>query len=568
MSNKNESSHEIEAAIDEIPPKTLRLVLVASSLGTGFEWYDFFLVGLLASVMAEHFFAGLSPAMGFIFGLLTFAIGLAFRPLGAMFFGSIGDKMGRKYAFLVTVTLMGLSTFMVGLLPDYKAIGIWAPILLVSLRIIQGFALGGEYGGAVIYVAEHSKAKHRGRNTSLIQTSAAFGLFTSLIVVYLCRTYLDQIFGPDSFKTWGWRVPFLVSIILLAIAIMVRVQLNESPGFAKLKSEGKESKTPLKEVFSDWAHIKLVLLALFGFMIAQGVTWYTSHFYAPVFLEKQMMVDPKIINMWLLVVVTVSSLLYVFFGWLSDHIGRKPIMIFGMLVAVLGFYPAFQGLLHFANPALEQALKNAPVTVIAKQEQCSLQFNPVGKTPDGRDAFATSCDVAKSFLANAGVAYKNQSENAGDIAQVKIGNVLIDSVDITQLDANGQKAAKKEFSDKVKAELVNAGYPAKADPAQINHLGVIAILIGLIIGATALYGPMAATLVELFPTRIRYTALSVPYHVGTGVFGGFVPATSFAFVASTGNMYAGLWYPIIATAICVVVTILFLPETLKNDIHK
>lgn len=548
---------------EEISPKTLRDVIVASAAGTAFEWYDFFLVGLLTANLAEHFYSGLSPAMSFIFTLLTFAIGLAFRPLGAMYFGSIGDKIGRKKAFVFTVTLMGASTFLVGILPDYETIGIWAPVLLISLRIIQGFALGGEYGGAAIYVAEHSSADKRGLNTSYIQSTAAFGLFGALGVVFLLRVIL----GDEAFKAWGWRLPFILSLALLIVALVVRSKLSESPSFEKLKAEGNTSKAPLKEVFSNISSLKLVLLALFGFMIAQGVTWYTSHFYIQVFLEKQIGVDPKTINIWLLIMTTISAFLYVFFGWLSDKLGRKPVMLAGMILATVSFYPGFQALVGFANPDLEKAIKTSPVTVVADKSNCSVQFNPVGKAPDGRDAFATSCDVAKAFLSNSGIPYKSEYNAAPKTAKILIGNVEINSPDISSLGIDEQKAVKKDFSQSVKAELAKNNYPLKADPSKINHLGVISIMLIFIIAATALYGPMAACLVELFPTKIRYTALSVPYHVGTGLFGGFVPATSFAIVATTGNMFSGLWYPIIATIICIIVTILFLPETKNRNIN-
>lgn len=549
--------------IEEISPQKLRLVVGASSLGTIFEWYDFFIFGLLTSQIAGHFFSGLSPSAGFIFALLTFSLGLAVRPLGALYFGSIGDKKGRKGAFLVTVTLMGLSTFFVGILPNYETIGVFAPILLVSLRLIQGFALGGEYGGAVIYVAEHSPQKSRGFNTAMVQSAAAFGLFAALLVVFLSR----NIVGEENFKIWGWRIPFLVSILLLGIAIYIRLQLHESPSFKKIKEEGNSSPAPLKEVFSNFRHIKLVLLALFGIMIAQGVSWYTSHLYSQVFFEKQLHIDSKTINIWMLIITTLSSPLYIFFGWLSDKIGRKPVMLFGMGLVLLSFYPGFYLMYGFGNKALKDAAIANPVSVIANKQTCSAQFNPIGKTPDGRDAFSSSCDVAKAFLANNGIAYKNIDAPNAQFANIKIGQVQIQSPDISLLDAKAQKEAKKLFATEVKSTLKAHNYPEKADPAKINHLGIIAIMMVFIIAATALYGPLAASLIELFPTRIRYTALSVPYHIGTGIFGGFVPATSFSFVTITGNMYAGLWYPLIAVLISFIVTLFFYPETKNRNIH-
>jgi MFS family permease len=550
-------------AMEEIPASKLRLVIGASSLGTIFEWYDFFIFGLLTTQIAEHFFSGLSPAQGYIFALLTFSFGLAVRPIGAMYFGAIGDKKGRKGAFLVTVTLMGVATFLVGCLPDYSKIGIWAPIALFALRMVQGFALGGEYGGAVIYVAEHSKQKSRGLNTAMIQSAAAPGLFGALLVVFLVRTWL----GEAAFKEWGWRIPFMVSLGLLAIAIYIRLQLEESPSFKKIKSEGRESKAPIKEVFSNFRHIKLVLLALFGLMVAQGVSWYTSHYYSQVFFEKQLHIDNKTINGWMLIITAISAPLYVFFGWLSDKVGRKPVMLFGMGLVLLSFYPGFKAMYGFGNPDLLAAQKTNPIKIIANPKTCSAQFNPIGKTPDGRDAFATSCDVAKSYLANNGISYINQATSQNDIAMVQIGNQQIPSPDISSFDAKTQKQIKKQFGETLKAALRAHNYPDKADPSKINTYGILGVMIIFIIAATALFGPLAAALIELFPTRIRYTALSIPYHIGTGIFGGFVPATSFSMVAITGNMYAGLWYPLIATGISFIVTLFLFPETKNRNIH-
>jgi MFS family permease len=541
----------------------LSLVVAASSAGTVFEWYDFFIFGLLASVMGQHFFAGSPPAAQFIFALLTFGVGFAARPLGAVVFGSIGDTKGRKGAFLITIIMMGASTFAVGFLPDYAQIGIWAPILLVFLRVLQGFALGGEYGGAVIYVAEHSPAHKRGWNTSWVQTSAALGLLLALMVVFVTRISL----GEAAFQDWGWRLPFLISVFLLAIALWIRVQLEESPMFQAIKEEGKSSKAPLSEAFGNWPNIKLFLIALFAIMMAQGVVWYTGFFYVQVFLEKQLKVDPQTINIWLLIVTVISAFLYVFFGWLSDMVGRRPVMLAGMILAAVTFFPAFHQLAKAANPDLVAAQTATPVTVVANPAECSIQFNPVGKTPDGRDPFATSCDVAKSYLTNAGISYDNVAAPVGTKAIIKIGAVALDSVDITALDAKAQKAAKAAFGDQVKTALKAAGYPDKADPAKIDHLKVILLMMVFVVAATALYGPLAAAMVELFPTRIRYTALSVPYHIGTGFFGGFMPATAVAIVATTGNMYSGLWYPVGITAVAIVVALFFMPETRHRDIH-
>lgn len=558
------SIESTEVGLKAVEPKKLRLVVAASSAGTVFEWYDFFIFGLLASVMGQHFFAGSPPAAQFIFALLTFGVGFAARPLGAIVFGAIGDTKGRKGAFLVTIVMMGASTFAVGFLPDYNQIGILAPILLVFLRILQGFALGGEYGGAVIYVAEHSPGQKRGWNTSWVQTSAALGLLLALSVVYITRVSL----GEEAFQDWGWRLPFLLSIFLLGIALWIRLQLEESPMFQAIKDEGKSSKAPLSEAFGNWPNIKLFLIALGAIMMAQGVVWYTGFFYVQVFLEKQLKVDPQTINVWLLIVTTISAFLYVFFGWLSDLVGRRPVMLGGMILAAVTFFPAFHELAKAANPALVAAQTATPVTVIADPSECSVQFNPVGRTPDGRDAFASSCDVAKSYLTNTGVSYDNVVAPAGSKAIVKIGDVALDSVDITQMDAGAQKVAKAAFVDKVKSALQAAGYPDKADPAKIDHLKVLALMMVFVISATALYGPLAAAMVELFPTRIRYTALSVPYHIGTGFFGGFMPAAAVAIVATTGNMYSGLWYPVGITIVAIIVAIVFMPETRHRDIHR
>jgi MFS family permease len=554
----SETSHNI------VEPQKLKLVVAASSAGTVFEWYDFFIFGLLASVMGQHFFAGSPPAAQFIFALLTFGVGFAARPLGAVVFGAIGDTKGRKGAFMITILMMGISTFAVGFLPDYNQIGIWAPILLVVLRICQGFALGGEYGGAVIYVAEHSPADKRGWNTSWVQTSAALGLLLALTVVFITRVSL----GEAAFQDWGWRLPFLVSVFLLGIALWIRLQLEESPMFKAIKEEGTASKAPLSEAFGNWPNIKLFLIALFAIMMAQGAIWYTGFFYIQVFLEKQLKVEPQTINVWLLIVTMASAILYVFFGWLSDKVGRRPVMLSGIVLAMIAFFPAMHQLAKAANPALVAAQTATPVTILADPAECSLQFNPVGKTPDGRDAFATSCDVAKSYLTNSGISYDNVPAPAGSMATIKVGRVALEAVDITQLDAKAQKAAKTAFGDKVKAALTAAGYPAKADPAKINHGMVLAYMMVFVLAATALYGPLAAALVEMFPTRIRYTALSVPYHIGTGFFGGFMPATAVAIVATTGNMYSGMWYTVAIAIIAFIIAIFFMPETRGRDIHK
>lgn len=536
-----------------------RRVIIASSAGTVFEWYDFFIYGALASVIAKHFFTSVNETAGFIFALLTFAAGFAVRPLGALVFGWFGDRVGRKRTFLVTITLMGFATVAIGLLPDYAQIGIAAPILLIACRLLQGFALGGEYGGAAIYVAEHAPAEKRGWHTSFIQTSAALGLMGALGVILATRTTM----GEEAFQEWGWRLPFLVSLLLLVLSIWIRLSLEESPAFQRMKEEGRLSKAPYAESFGQWKNLRIVLLALFAIMMAQGVVWYTAYFYAQFFMERVLKIEPATVNTLLIAVTAVSAVTYCFFGWLSDHIGRKPVLLFGMGGATLFFFPAFLWLTEAANPALAEAMAKAPVTVVADPATCSLQFDPVGKAH-----FSSSCDIAKSALASAGVSYTNVKAAPGTLAQVRVGETVVTSVEGGALDATALKATREAFSKDLRAALDAAGYPAKADPARLDWWRVFFILLIPVIFATALYGPQAAALVELFPTRIRYTALSLPYHVGTGWFGGFLPATAFAIVAATGDIFAGLWYPAIVAALSTVIALLFLPETRKRDIHQ
>ncbi|MGZ8369509.1 MAG: MFS transporter [Caulobacteraceae bacterium] len=531
---------------------------MASSAGTAFEWYDFFVFGTLAAVISKNFFAGVNDTAAFIFALATFAVGFFMRPFGALFFGRIGDRLGRKGAFLITITLMGAATFIIGLLPTYGQIGIAAPIALVVMRMIQGFALGGEYGGAAIYVAEHAPARKRGGLTGWIQTSAALGLVAALVVILATRTIIDE----EAFNAWGWRIPFLVSILLLAISLWIRMQLEESPAFQKLKDEEGLSKRPYVESFLVWKNLKIVLLALFAIMIAQGAVWYAGYFYIQFFLEKVVHVDAKTVNELLIGAVLVSAPLYVFFGWLSDKVGRKPVMLFGMILATVAFFPAFHYMTNAANPALVEASQRSPVTVMADPADCALQFDPVGKAK-----FTSSCDIAKNVLATAGIPYANEAAPTGTPARVRVGSTVVDSRALTGLAANQAKAAKSEVEGRLKAVLTAAGYPAKADPSRIDLAGVFAVLILFVVASTALYGPQAAALVELFPTRIRYTALSLPYHIGTGWVGGFLPFTAFALVAATGDIYFGLWYPVIFTAIAIVVTVFFLPETRGRELH-
>jgi len=536
-----------------------KLVIGASSLGTVFEWYDFYLYGLLATIISEQFFSGVNETTGFIFALAAFAAGFAVRPFGALVFGRLGDLVGRKYTFLVTMGIMGLSTFLVGLLPSYASIGVAAPIILVSLRLLQGLALGGEYGGAATYVAEHAPDDKRGLYTSWIQTTATLGLFAALLVVIGTRVGL----GEDAFKAWGWRVPFIVSIVLLGVSMWIRMQLSESPVFQRMKEEGTTSKSPLRESFGQWSNLKIVILALVGAVAGQAVVWYTGQFYALFFLEKTLKVDGATTNILTAVALALATPGFVFFGWLSDRIGRKPIIMAGCLLAILTYFPLFEALTKAANPALYAAQAAAPVSVVAPQDECSFQFDPVGKNKfDQR-----SCDIAKAFLAKAGVSYANVDAAPGAIAQIRIGETTLTSVDPANPAGGDKKAAIDAFQKQAKAALAAVGYPEKADPARIDRPMVVAILFVLVLYVTMVYGPIAALLVELFPSRIRYTSMSLPYHIGNGWFGGFLPTTAFAMVAATGDIYYGLWYPIAVAAITLVAGLLFVPETRRRRIE-
>jgi MFS family permease len=537
---------------------TEKRVILASSLGTVFEWYDFYLYGLLATIISAQFFSGVNETTGFIFALAAFAAGFAVRPFGALVFGRLGDMVGRKYTFLVTMGLMGFATFTVGLLPSYASIGVAAPIMLVVLRLMQGLALGGEYGGAATYVAEHAPNDKRGLYTSFIQTTATLGLFAALLVVIGTRTMI----GEEAFKDWGWRVPFLISALLLGVSLWIRLQLQESPVFQKMKDEGTNSKAPISEAFGNWKNGRWALIALLGAVAGQAVVWYTGQFYALFFLEKVLMVDGATTNILIAVALAIGTPFFIFFGWLSDKIGRKPIILTGCALAAVTFFPAFHALTKAANPALAQAQATAPVTVIVTDADCSVQFDPIGKNKFD----AKSCDIAKSFLAKSGVSYNKVEADAGIIAQITIGAKTFTAPDPAKLSGDERKAAITAYQDQVKAELVAAGYPTKADPAAINTPVVIAILTYFVLLVTMVYGPIAALLVELFPTRIRYTAMSLPYHIGNGWFGGFLPTTAFAMVAATGNIYFGLWYPVAICAATVVIGLLFLPETFRRNI--
>ena len=523
-----------------------RLVIFASSLGTVFEWYDFYIYGTLGAFLAKYFFSNVPPNVGFIFALLTFAAGFAVRPFGALIFGHFGDLIGRKYTFLVTMTLMGVGTFFIGVLPGFASWGIMAPVVLIALRLIQGLALGGEYGGAAIYVAEHAPSNKRGYYTSWIQTTATLGLFLALLLILGIRTSM----GEETFGTWGWRIPFLLSAILLAVSIWIRLKLNESPLFKRMVEEGKQSKRPLTEAFTEWSNLKIALAALFGATAGEAVVWYGGQFYALFFLTQTLKVAGVSAQIMIAIALVIGTPCFILFGWLSDKIGRKPIMLAGFALAVVTYFPIFQGITHFANPKLEHALASAPVTVTADPAKCSFQFKATGT-----EKFTTACDVIKAALVGLSVNYENVAAPPGTVASVKIGEQTISG--------DAPDAAKQ-----IAAAIKTHGYPPKADPDDINHVMTVVLLTILVIYVTMVYGPIAAWLVELFPTRIRYSGLSLPYHIGNGWFGGFLPATVFAIVAATGNIYSGLWYPIAIAAMSFVVGLIFLPETKDRDISR
>ncbi|QKV54451.1 MFS transporter [Comamonas antarctica] len=535
-----------------------RKVIFASSLGTVFEWYDFYLYGSLAAIIAKQFFSGLDEGSAFIFALLAFAAGFIVRPFGALVFGRLGDMIGRKYTFLVTILIMGLSTFIVGILPTYASIGVAAPVILIILRMLQGLALGGEYGGAATYVAEHAPHGRRGAYTSWIQTTATLGLFLSLLVILGVRTSV----GEAAFVDWGWRIPFLVSILLLGISVWIRMTLSESPAFQKMKAEGKTSKAPLAESFGQWKNLKIVLLALFGLTAGQAVVWYTGQFYSLFFLTQQLKVDAVTANLMIAAALLIATPFFVVFGTLSDRIGRKPIIMLGCVLAVLTYFPVFKALTAAANPDLAAAQERNKVVIVADPAECSFQFNPTGTAK-----FTSSCDVAKQVLASASVSYDAVDAPAGTPAVIKIGTTEIPSFSAKGLTAEEAKAKDVAFKKSVADVLKADGYPAKADPAKMNKVMMVVILTYLVLLVTMVYGPIAAMLVELFPTRIRYTSMSLPYHIGNGWFGGLLPTMSFAIVAQTGNMYSGLWYPIIIAGMTAIVGTLFVRETKDIDIY-
>ena len=535
-----------------------KLVITASSLGTVFEWYDFYLYGLLASIISARFFSGVNETTGFIFALAAFAAGFAVRPFGAILFGRIGDLVGRKNTFLVTMGLMGLSTFCVGLLPSYESIGVAAPIMLVALRLLQGLALGGEYGGAATYVAEHAPNHRRGLYTSFIQTTATLGLFAALLVVIGIRSWM----GEAEFAAWGWRLPFLISLVLLGISLWIRLQLEESPVFRRMKAEGTTSKAPLTEAFGRWPNLRLVLIALFGAVAGQAVVWYAGQFYALFFLERMMKVDGATANILVAIALAIGTPGFIFFGWLSDRIGRKPIILAGCLLAALTYFPLFHALAEAANPALYQAQATAPATVVADPADCSVQFDPIG-----RNRFdARSCDIVKAWLARGGISYETVAAPPGAAARLSIGGAQIEAPRPAGLAPADRAAAITAFQQRAQQALTAAGYPERADSARIDRPMVVLILTLLVLYVTMVYGPIAALLVEMFPARIRYTSMSLPYHIGNGWFGGFLPTTAFAMVAASGNIYYGLWYPVVVAGLTVLVGLLFLPETRGRDI--
>ena len=543
-----------QSPVIELSAGEVRRVIFASSLGTVFEWYDFYLYGSLAAIISTQFFSGVSnPTTAFIFALMAFAAGFAVRPFGAIFFGRLGDLVGRKHTFLITIIIMGVSTSVVGLLPSYARIGVLAPVLLIVMRLLQGLALGGEYGGAATYVAEHAPHGKRGAYTSWIQTTATLGLFLSLLVILGCRTVL----GTEKFEAWGWRIPFLVSLLLLGVSVWIRLKLNESPLFQQMKREGTTSKAPLTESFGEWGNLRIVLLALFGLTAGQAVVWYTGQFYTLFFLTQTLKVDSQTANLLIAGSLLLGTPFFLVFGSLSDRIGRKPIIMGGLLLAALTYFPIFRGITHYANPALETATRANPVIVVDDPENCSVQWDPIGKSK-----FTSPCDVAKAALVKRGVPYSNQASH-GNGGAVNVGREIVRSYP-----AAGETAPDyaKRFDAVLGAALDSAKYPRKADPARINVPMLVVLLTILVIYVTMVYGPIAAMLVEMFPTRIRYTSMSLPYHIGNGWFGGFLPTTAFAIVAATGNIYSGLWYPVVIAVITLVIGTLFVKETKDVDI--
>ena len=533
--------------------------MIGTSAGTIFEGYDFILFGSLAPIISVHFFAGVNEATAFIFSLLTFAAGFAIRPLGALVFGHVGDRVGRKRAFLITITLMGLATFAIGLLPTYATAGIWAPILLIGLRLVQGLAFGGEYGGAVVYTAEHAPTENRGLIVGLIQMAGGFALASSFIVIVITRTAM----GEEVFQDWGWRVPFLISIALLVFSVWIRLTLEESPLFQQMRAEGRTSKRPLSEAFGRWQNLKVVLRVLVGLMVLQGVLFYTAYFYSQFFLTQVLKMPSSTVSMIMMVVTLISVPLYVLFSWLSDRVGRKPVILAGALLSLVTIFPVYHTLTAVVSPALATAEQTAPVTVVADPAECSLQFDPVGQA-----TFLTSCDIAKATLTSLGIGYSSAAAPPGTLASIKIGPDIVRSFEGTSLSKGVLAATNAEFRAHLTRALAAAGYPVNQVPANVNHWLVGGLVLVLIVFAVMVYAPMSVMALESFPTRIRYSALSFPYHIGSGWFGGFLPAIAFAMVAANGNIYFGLWYPVVMTVIATLVLFFLLPETRGRDLTK
>ncbi len=533
-------------------------VIFASSLGTVFEWYDFYLYGSLAVIIARQFFSGLSDSAAFVFTLLAFAVGFLVRPVGALVFGRLGDMIGRKYTFLVTILIMGLATFIVGVLPNYDSIGVAAPVILVAMRLLQGLALGGEYGGAATYVAEHAPPGRRGAYTAWVQATATLGLLLSLVVILGTRALV----GDAAFEDWGWRVPFLLSMVLLAVSVYIRLRLDESPAFSRMKAEGRISKAPLSESFGRWKNLKVVLVALLGLTAGQAVIWYTGQFYALFFLTHTLKVDGVTASVMVALSLVIGTPFFILVGTWSDKLGRKPFIMAGCLLATLTYFPVFTALTAAANPALAAAQAANRITVTADPAQCSFQFNPIGTA-----SFTSACDLAKQALASAAVSYDSLPGAVGSPTVIAVGASRISSYSTQGLTPVEALAQAEVFKQALTAALAQAGYPDKADMDRFDKPKVLALLTYLVMLVAMVYGPLAAMLVEMFPTRIRYTSLSLPYHIGNGWFGGLLPTMAFAIVAQTGNMYSGLWYPVGVAGMTLVIGVLFLKETKDVDIY-
>ncbi len=533
-------------------------VIAASSVASVFEWFDFFLYGALAVVISRNFFSHVNETTAFVLALLAFAAGFAVRPFGAIVFGFFGDLLGRKNTFLVTLALMGVATFCVGLLPTYEQIGVAAPWILVGLRMLQGLSVGGVYGGAAVYVAEHVDRNRRGFFTSWIQITATVGMALSLAVIFFTRVLV----GEEAFNSWGWRIPFLLSIVLLGVTIWIQLKLSESPVYLEMKAAGRASKQPLKDAFGNWKNLRLILIALFGAMVGQAVIWYAAQFYVFFFMERVLKVDAALANLLVATALVISTPLYVLFGWLSDKVGRRPVILGACLLAALSYFPLFKALTYAANPSMAHAVSSAPVTVWADKEECTFQFDPIGTA-----TFSSSCDIVRSYLARAGVSYDTEAAPAGSVARLQVGERTLQSFRGESLTTQELKQQRSAWEKQAAAIVAEAGYPLSADREKINVPMVLLILVTIMSLSAMVYGPMAALLTELFPANVRYTSMSLPYHLGTGWFGGFLPPVAFAIVAATGNIYSGLWYPLIGAALTLIVGLLLLPETKGRDLR-